>query len=156
MSTASSPIAAQLLAQLLAQLEKLLKVAADNGATEVRLSGGAAPMLRINDQMRPLKTRAFTVDEVAAIAAGLLPPGGDPARFAYSTALGAGTGALLDVQGTKVLVLRPAADAPPPAEHAPLELDLQDDTPDEAAGAADEGGSPYAMPKAARSRSTNC
>ena len=149
MSTASSPIAAQLLAQLLAQLEKLLKVAADNGATEVRLSGGAAPMLRINDQMRPLKTRAFTVDEVAAIAAGLLPPGGDPARFAYSTALGAGTGALLDVQGTKVLVLRPAADAPPPAEHAPLELDLQDDTPDEAAGAADEGGSPYAMPKAA-------
>jgi twitching motility protein PilT len=145
MSTASSPIAAQ----LLAQLEKLLKVAADNGATEVRLSGGAAPMLRINDQMRPLKTRAFTVDEVAAIAAGLLPPGGDPARFAYSTALGAGTGALLDVQGTKVLVLRPAADAPPPAEHAPLELDLQDDTPDEAAGAADEGGSPYAMPKAA-------
>jgi twitching motility protein PilT len=149
MSTASTPIAAQLLAQLLAQLEKLLKVAADNGATEVRLSGGAAPMLRINDQMRPLKTRAFTVDEVAAIAAGLLPPGGDPARFAYSTALGAGTGALLDVQGTKVLVLRPAADAPPPAEHAPLELDLQDDTPDEAAGAADEGGSPYAMPKAA-------
>jgi twitching motility protein PilT len=145
MSTASS----QLLAQLLAQLEKLLKVAMDNGATEVRLSGGAAPMLRINDQMRPLKTRAFTVDEVAAIAAALLPPGGDPARFTFSTSLGAGSGALLDVQGTKVLVLRPAADVPPAAEHAPLELDLQDDGPDEAAAAADEGGSPYAMPKTA-------
>jgi twitching motility protein PilT len=149
MSTASSPLPGPLVAQLLAQLEKLLKVAVDNGATEVRLSGGAAPMLRINDQMRPLKTRAFTVDEVAAIAAALLPPGGDPARFTFSTSLGSGSGALLDVQGTKVLVLRPAADVPSAAEHAPLELDLQDDGPDEAAAAADEAGSPYAMPKAA-------
>jgi twitching motility protein PilT len=140
MSTASSP--------LVAQVEKLLKVAADNGGTEVRLSGGAAPMLRINDQMRPLKTRAFTVDEVAALAAALVPPGGDPARFTFSTALGECAGALLDVQGTKVLVLRPAADAPPAPDHAPLELDLQTDEPAEAAVAA-AGDSPYAMPKAA-------
>ena len=140
MSTATSP--------LVSQVEKLLKVAIDNGGTEVRLSGGAAPMLRINDQIRPLKTRAFTVDEVAALAAALVPSGGDPARFAFSTALGECSGALLDVQGTKVLVLRPTADASPAAEHAPLELDLQDDGPGEAT-AADEGDSPYAMPKAA-------
>ena len=94
-----------------AQVEKLLKVAVDNGATELRLSGGVAPMLRINDQMRPLKTRAFTVEEVAALTAALVPPGGDPARFAFTTALGECAGALLDIQGTKVLVLRPAAAA---------------------------------------------
>jgi twitching motility protein PilT len=140
MSTATSPF--------VAQVEKLLKVAVDNGGTEVRLSGGAAPMLRINDQMRPLKTRAFTVDEVAALAAAIVPPGGDPARFSFSTALGECAGALLDVQGTKVLVLRPAADAAPAAEHAPLELDLQDDGPAAEEAAAD-GASPYAMPKAA-------
>ncbi len=140
MSTASSP--------LVAQVEKLLKVAVDNGGTEVRLSGGAAPMLRINDQMRPLKTRAFTVEEVAALAAALVPAGGDPARFAFTTALGECAGTLLDVQGTKVLVLRPAA-APPAADHVPLELDLQGDEPAEAAVAAAEGDSPYAMPKAA-------
>jgi len=140
MSTATSP--------LVAQVEKLLKVAVDNGGTEVRLSGGAAPMLRINDQMRPLKTRAFTVDEVAALAAAIVPPGGDPARFSFATALGECSGALVDVQGTKVLVLRPAADATPAAEHAPLELDLQDDGP-AAEEAATDGASPYAMPKAA-------
>jgi twitching motility protein PilT len=131
-----------------AQVEKLLKVAVDNGGTEVRLSGGAAPMLRINDQMRPLKTRAFTVDEVAALAAAIVPPGGDLARFSFATTLGECAGALVDVQGTKVLVLRPAADAAPAAEHAPLELDLQDDGPAAEEAAAD-GASPYAMPKAA-------
>ena len=141
MSTAPSP--------LVAQVEKLLKVAADNGGTEVRLSGGAAPMLRINDQMRPLKTRAFTVEEVAALTAALVPPGGDPARFAFTTALGECAGALLDIQGTKVLVLRPAAAAPPTPDHAPLELDLQNEEPAEAAVAAAAGDSPYAMPKAA-------
>ncbi len=140
MSTATSP--------LVAQVEKLLKVAVDNGGTEVRLSGGAAPMLRINDQMRPLKTRAFTVDEVAALAAAIVPPGGDLARFSFATTLGECAGALVDVQGTKVLVLRPAADAAPAAEHAPLELDLQDDGPAAEEAAAD-GASPYAMPKAA-------
>jgi twitching motility protein PilT len=139
MSTATPP--------LLVQVEKLLRVALDNGSTEVRLSGGAPPMLRINDQMRPLKTRAFSADEVSALAAAVVPPGGDPARFAFATSLGECGGALLDVQGTKVLVLRPAPEAAPAAE-TPLELDLQDDGPEETATAAD-GESPYAMPKAA-------
>ena len=50
-----------------AQVEKLLKVAVDNGATELRLSGGVAPMLRINDQLRPLKTRPIPTEEVTAM-----------------------------------------------------------------------------------------
>ncbi len=143
MSTATSP--------LLSQVEKLLKVAADNGGTEVRLSGGAPPMLRIDDQMRPLKTRAFTAEEVAAIAAAVLPRGGDPARFSFSTVLGPCTGAILDVQGTQVLVIRPTAEAEagPAADAAPLELDLMDDGPAEDAAAPGDGESPYAMPKAA-------
>jgi twitching motility protein PilT len=139
MSSATSPA--------LGQVEKLLKVAIDNGATEVRLSGGAAPMLRINDQMRPLKARAFSVDEVAAIAAAVLPPGGDPARFAFATTLGECTGRLLDVQGTKVLVLAPGGEPAAPPADAPLELDITDDAPAEPE--AGDGESPYAMPRAA-------
>jgi len=140
MSTATSP--------LLAQVEKLLKVAAENGGTEVRLSGGAPPMLRIDGQMRPLKTRPFTAEEVAAIAAAILPPDGDPARFSFVTALGDCAGAILDVQGTRVLVIRPAAKPPEAAEPAPLELDLMEDAPAEAVTPGD-GESAYAMPQAA-------
>jgi twitching motility protein PilT len=131
---------------VIGQVEKLLKVALDNNGTELRLSGGAVPMLRINDQLRPLKTRTFSAEEVAALAAAVLPPGGDPARFAFSTALGEFTGRLLDVQGTKVLVLAPAAE-PAAAAEAPLELDITDDAPAEAEPTG--GESPYAMPKAA-------
>ncbi len=139
MSTATSP--------LLAQVEKLLKVALDNGGTEIRLSGGSAPMLRINDQMRPLKTRAFTAEEVAALAAAIVPPGGDPGRFSFATALGSCDGGMLDVQGTKVLVLRPAADGA--AAEPPLELDIHEEPPAEEAVGGGEAESPYAMPKAA-------
>ena len=138
---------------MLAQVEKLLRVATDNGGTEMRLSGGAPPMLRINGQLRPLKTRAFSADEVAALAAAVVPAGADLARFSFSTSLGACEGSLLDVQGTKVLVLRPAPDAAGDggagaADDQPLELDLQDDGPADGPAAGD-GGSPYAMPKAA-------
>jgi twitching motility protein PilT len=141
MSSATSPA--------LGQVEKLLKVAIDNGATEIRLSGGAAPMLRINDQMRPLKTRAFSADEVAALAAAVLPPGGDPDRFAFTTALGECTGRLLDVQGTKVLVIAPATEPATPPADAPLELDITDDAPAESGAGGGDGESPYAMPRAA-------
>jgi twitching motility protein PilT len=131
---------------VIGQVEKLLKVALDNNGTELRLSGGAVPMLRINDQLRPLKTRTFSAEEVAALAAAVLPPGGDPARFSFVTGLGEFTGRLLDVQGTKVLVLAPAAE-PAAAAEAPLELDITDDAPAESEAAG--GESPYAMPKAA-------
>ena len=149
MSTAaSSPMAAQ--------VEKLLKVAVDNNATELRLSGGVAPMLRINDQMRPLKTKPIAPEEVLAMAEAIMPPAADAAKFFFTTGLGRYMGSLVDVSGTKVLVLRPSDE---PAESdaalggaaddlAPLELDIQ---PGAAAAAPSSAASvdAYAMPKAA-------
>ena len=61
MSTTTSPQQAQ--------IERLLQLAQENGATEVRLSGGYAPILRVGDQMRPLKTKPLTPDDVRAFAA---------------------------------------------------------------------------------------
>ena len=37
------------------QVEKLLRLMVDNGASEMRLSAGAAPMLKIDGSMRPVK-----------------------------------------------------------------------------------------------------
>jgi len=132
------------------QAEKLLKLAIDNGATEVRLSGNAPPMLRIDGQMRPLKTKPPTVEEVAALAGALVPPGADPTRFSFTTALGPCSGAFVDVQGTKVLVLRPESAEPAAAAglDAPLELDIQDDGPAPVTSAA-PAAEVYAMPQAA-------
>jgi twitching motility protein PilT len=139
-----------------AQVEKLLKVAVDNNATELRLSGGVAPMLRINDQMRPLKTKPIAPEEVLAMAESIMPPAADAAKFFFTTGLGRYMGSLVDVSGTKVLVLRPSDE---PAESdaalggaaddlAPLELDIQ---PGAAAAAPSSAASAdaYAMPKAA-------
>jgi twitching motility protein PilT len=112
-----------------AQVEKLLKVAVDNGATELRLSGGVAPMLRINDQLRPLKTRPIPTEEVTAMAEAIMPPQSDPAKFFFAANGGRYLGSLIDNSGTKVLVLRPT-DEPEPEptsfmSDAPLELDIQ-------------------------------
>jgi len=112
-----------------AQVEKLLKVAVDNGATELRLSGGVAPMLRINDQLRPLKTRPIPTEEVTAMAEAIMPPHADPAKFFFAANGGRYAGSLIDNSGTKVLVLRPT-DEPEPEptsfmSDAPLELDIQ-------------------------------
>ena len=60
---------------LVVQIEKLLKVAIDNNASELRLSGGAAPMLRIDDKLRPLKiNKAISAEEVQAMDALPLSP----------------------------------------------------------------------------------
>ena len=127
MSTASD--------SLLEQVEKILRLAADNGATEVRLSDGAQPILRIGGQLRPLKTRTFSASEVSAIAAAFA----DGARGRWA-------GVVATVQGAAVLLLRPVAGDPPAAD-APLELDTAGDAPVEADAAA--GPDDYAMPKAA-------
>jgi twitching motility protein PilT len=127
MSTASD--------SLLEQVEKILRLAADNGATEVRLSDGAQPILRIGGQLRPLKTRTFSAPEVSAIAAAFA----DGARGRWA-------GEVATVQGAAVLLLRPVAGDPPAAD-APLELDTAGDAPVEADAAA--GPDDYAMPKAA-------
>jgi twitching motility protein PilT len=128
------------------QVEKLLRLMVDNGGSEIRLSAGAAPMLRIDGSMRPVKSQPLTAEMVAGLAAAVMTDGADPSNFSFSTSLGDSTGAWVDVQGTKVLILRaPAAAAP---EEQDLLLDMQDDGPEEtAAGGA--GGDGFAMPKAA-------
>jgi len=149
MSTATSPHHAQ--------IERMLQVALENGATEVRLSGGYAPMLRVGDQMRPLKTKPLSLDDVKAYAAAIMPPGADPARFVFTTASGSHSASLLDIQGTKVLVIKteaePVAADLPAADHhertASIELDIADDPkPDHQAG-GDAQHDVFAMPKAA-------
>ena len=146
MSTATSPHAAQ--------IEKLLHVAQENGATEVKLSAGYAPMLRVGDQMRPLKTKPLSPDDVQAFAAAIMPPGADARMFSFKTAAGTHAGSLQDIQGSKVLVMRVATvaetaqDQPQPGATAQIELDIED-----AGGPAPAGGEPraesFAMPKAA-------
>ena len=121
-----STVAASPMAQ---QVEKLLKVALDNGATELRLSGGVPPMLRINDQMRPLKTKAIPAEEIEAMASAVIPERGDPARFFFSNAQGRFEASLINNQGTRVLVIRqstePEQEPQSSAGQAPLELDIQ-------------------------------
>ena len=147
MSTAASP-------QLIGQVEKLLKVATDNGATELRLSGGAAPMLRINDKLTPLKTRAISPEEVEGIADAIMPGGGSASAFDYESSVGNFACGLHDVQGTKVLVLKSApkaaaAASDSPAADMPLELDIQEEEKPSAAPANGGSGETFALPKAA-------
>jgi len=140
-----------------ATVDKLLKVALDNGASELRLSGNQPPMLKIGEQVRPLKVKAFSEEEVEALVVAILPPGSDPARFVFTSALGRYAGAVMDVGGTKVVLLRPAtaADEQAAGGHGAggdgtLELDITPDAAGEkaATGPVDEAAA-YAMPKAA-------
>jgi twitching motility protein PilT len=133
----------------LGQIEKLLRLAMDNHATEIRLSGGVPPMLLLDGQLRPLKSKPLTAEEVTAFLAAVLPSGGDPAQFSFMTALGGCAGAVLDVQGTKVLVLRPGAEVESTAS-GPLELDIQDDGRDSVPLPTDVSeAEAYAAPKVA-------
>jgi twitching motility protein PilT len=139
----------------MAKVEKLLQMARDNSATEVRLSAGLPPMLRINDQLRQIKTNPFSADDVQAVVRAIMPAGADAKGFPFEAGGAAYEGALLDMQGTAVLVMRPAASAaePEPAAADPaasapgIELDIQTDEKAEHAGgpAADV----FAMPKVA-------
>jgi len=132
------------------QVEKILKIALDNAATEVRLGAGLPPHVLIEGKLRPVGKSPLTAEDVQTLAAAIMPAGGDPARFSFANSLGGYTGSLMDVQGTKVLVLKPGGEtAPAPAGDGPLELDVQTEAKGEEdagpAGAADV----YAMPQAA-------
>jgi len=127
------------------QVEKLLRVMLDNGGSEMRLSAGAAPMLKIGDSLRPLKARPLSAEEVEALAAAVLPPGGDRSGFSFESTQGVCHGALLDVQGTTVLMLH----RPRPAAPAALELELTDDVPTAAVASAASSGDELEMPQAA-------
>jgi len=144
MSTATSPHQAH--------IEKLLQLAQENGATEVRLSAGYAPMLRVGDQMRPLKTKPLSPDDVLAFAAAIMPPSADPRMFSFKSAAGTHTGSLQEIQGAKVLVMRVATTAQDQSQAGAsghIELDMMED----AGSTAPAGGEPradsFAMPKAA-------
>ena len=142
MSTAaSSPLAGH--------VDKLLKVAADNGATELRLSGGREPMLRINDALRPLKTQPVTAEQVAGMAAAIIPAGADPKKFVFQSALGRYAGSFVDIQGTKVLVLQPATGDAAESGGGTIELDVLDDKGPAATIAKPDEAAAYAMPKVA-------
>ena len=128
------------------QVEKLLKVMLDNGGTELRLSAGLAPMVRIDGSLKPVGTKPLAAEVVAALAAAVIPPGSDPARFVFASSLGSCAGTLVDIKGTKVLVLQ-APEAGGGAADAPLELDV---APEQPAGQVEAAaGDAYAMPEAA-------
>ncbi len=137
------------------QLEKVLKLALENAATEVRLVAGGPPRLLINEQWKPLGKASLTDDDVLAYMTAVMPAGGRPSGFTFSNAAGTFAGAMVEQNGGRVLRLQPttaeAGAAPPaaaPAADSPLELDIASDhAPQEAAseGSADV----YAMPTAA-------
>jgi twitching motility protein PilT len=140
----------------MAKVEKLLQMARDNSATEVRLSGGLPPMLKINDQLRQIKTNPFSADDVQAVVRAIMPSGADPKAFSFEAAGAAYEGSLLDMQGTAVLVMRPAAAAPEPAPAASepaagspgIELDIQTDEKSHQQGES-QSADVFAMPKVA-------
>jgi twitching motility protein PilT len=134
-------------------IEKLLKVTVDHAATEMRLAGGSAPMLLIDGGLRPLKSRALSVEEVHALTVSIMPPGGDRNRFAFASSLGTCEGQVLDVNGAAVLVMRPPRSSPPPTtistDHSALELDMaHGEQADQAAQAGAEDDA-LELPKAA-------
>ena len=128
------------------QVEKLVKVMLDNGGTELRLSAGVAPMVRIEGSLKPLGTKPLAADAVMALAAAVVPSGADPARFVFPSSLGPCAGALVDIKGTKVLVLQ-APETGAAGDPPPLELELAPERAAEPIAAGENDA--YAMPEAA-------
>ena len=56
-------------------LEKLLRFAVDQAASDVHLQAGSRPMLRIAGQLKFVEARALSVDEVRDIISRMAPPG---------------------------------------------------------------------------------
>jgi twitching motility protein PilT len=138
------------------QLEKVLKLALENAATEVRLVAGGPPRLLIDGQWRPLGKNSLSDDDVLAYMTAVMPVGGRPSGFTFRNAAGTFAAAMLEQNGGRVLRLEPTtaeapAPAPPaaaPAADGPLELDIASDhAPQEAASAG--SADVYAMPTAA-------
>ena len=110
------------------QIEKLLKVAFDNHATELRLSGGVPPMLRIGEQLRQLKIQPVSAEVVAGLIRAVMPDGADSKNFSFTCSHGPIDASVVDVSGTEVLVLkRGASSAASEDNDDALELDLQDE-----------------------------
>jgi len=130
------------------QVEKLLRVIRENGASEMRLSANAAPMLLINGSMRPLKSRPLTEAEVSGLAASIMPPDANPSSFSFDSSQGVCGGAVVDNDGTKVLILRPGGQ-PPKSVADDLELELGGGDSPSAVPANRDTDDSFDMPEAA-------
>ena len=136
----------------IAQIEKLLKVAFDNHATELRLSGGVPPMLRIGEQLRQLKIQPVSAEIVASLIRAVMPDGADPQKFSFPCSHGPIDASVVDVSGTEVLVLqRGSPEAATADDELDLELDVQDDSDNEssAGGRSQSADEEFAMPEEA-------
>ena len=106
----------------IAFVERLLQVAAGNGATEIRLASGSLPVVKIDGQFRQIKGRVVAAADFEAILDAVVPHGADRAGFPLPAALGAGMGSLLELQGATVLAIQPGVAPPghaaPPSGHA--------------------------------------
>src|SRR5438105_478573 len=54
-------------------IDKLLRFAVENGASDVHIQAGAPPMLRIQGEVRFVETRAVTAEDTHQFAAALAP-----------------------------------------------------------------------------------
>jgi len=131
-------------------VDRLLKAAVDNHATELRLSGGGAPMLKIDGQMKPLKVNPISEADLMAMARAIAPAESELNDFTFTSGVGPCRGKLLDIQGTKVLVLEPLPEPDPPLvndEDDDLDLELDPDALDDEDGGKNADGSPRDGPR---------
>jgi twitching motility protein PilT len=131
-------------------VDRLLKAAVDNHATELRLSGGGAPMLKIDGQMKPLKVNPISEADLMAMARAIAPAESELSDFTFTSGVGPCRGKLLDIQGTKVLVLEPLPEPDPPLlndEDDDLDLELDPDALDDEDGGKNADGSPRDGPR---------
>ena len=128
-------------------VDRLLKAAVDNSATELRLSGGVAPMLRIDGQMKPLKVNPISEADVLSMARAVAPAESELSDFMFTSAVGPCRGKLLDIQGTKVLVLEPQPEAPEESADDALDLELDPDALDNDDDTRNADGTPREGPR---------
>ena len=128
-------------------VDRLLKAAVDNSATELRLSGGVAPMLRIDGQMKPLKVNPISEADVLSMARAVAPADSELSDFMFTSAVGPCRGKLLDIQGTKVLVLEPQPEAPEESADDALDLELDPDALDNDDDTRNADGTPREGPR---------
>ena len=129
-------------------VDRLLKAAVDNSATELRLSGGVAPMLRIDGQMKPLKVSPISEADVLSMARAVAPAESELSDFTFTSSVGPCRGKLLDIQGTKVLVLEPQPEPPAaPEDDLDLDLELDPDAIDDEKDGKNADGTPREGPR---------
>jgi len=159
-----------------APVEKLLKVMLDHGGSEIRLSGGSAPLLLIGGGLVPLKSRPFSQEEIQALAGLIVPPGAQRNAFTFEASIGTCEGSVYDTKGVITVLMRapseisPLASPPPPPSppsprprpavaeaptalghhDTPLELDTDHGSHIHGAVADDVNQDDLALPKAAQ------